>query len=84
MGSEMCIRDSPSVFVGFTSAVGSIGWFTAMTIQRITYVKALAQIEFIFALLLSILLFGEKPTRQELIGMSLVAIGIVILVLFAK
>ena len=74
----------PSVFVGFTSAVGSIGWFTAMTIQRIAYVKALAQIEFIFALLLSILLFGEKPTRQELIGMSLVAIGIVILVLFAK
>ena len=55
-----------------------------MTVQRIAYVKALAQIEFIFALLLSILLFGEKPTRQELIGMSLVAIGIVILVLFAK
>jgi drug/metabolite transporter (DMT)-like permease len=74
----------PSLFVGFTSAVGSIGWFTAMTIQRIAYVKALAQIEFIFALLLSILLFDEKPKRQELVGMSLVAIGIVVLVLFAK
>ena len=74
----------PSLFVGFTSAVGSIGWFTAMTIQRIAYVKALAQIEFIFALFVSILFFGEKSTRQEFFGMSLVAIGILVLVLFAN
>ncbi|MBT7730579.1 MAG: EamA family transporter [Rhodospirillaceae bacterium] len=74
----------PSLFVGFTSAIGSIGWFTAMTIQRIAYVKALAQIEFIFALFVSILFFGEKPTRQEFFGMSLVAIGILVLVLFAN
>lgn len=74
----------PSLFVGFTSAVGSIGWFTAMTIQRIAYVKALAQIEFIFALFVSILFFDEKPTRQEFFGMSLVAIGILVLVLFAN
>ena len=74
----------PSLFVGFTSAIGSIGWFTAMTIQRIAYVKALAQIEFIFALCVSILFFGEKPTRQKFFGMSLVAIGILVLVLFAN
>ena len=74
----------PSLFVGFTSAIGSIGWFSAMTIQRIAYVKALAQIEFIFALFVSILFFGEKPTRQEFFGMSLVAIGILVLVLFAN
>ena len=74
----------PSLFVGFTSALGSIGWFTAMTIQRVAYVKALAQVEFIFALLVSIFLFGEKPTRQEVLGMSLVVVGIVVLVLFAK
>ena len=74
----------PSLFVGFTSAIGSIGWFTAMTIQRVAYVKALAQVEFIFALLISSFFFGEKSTRKELFGMSLVAIGIVVLVLFAK
>jgi drug/metabolite transporter (DMT)-like permease len=74
----------PSLFVGFTSAIGSIGWFTAMTIQRVAYVKALAQVEFIFALLISSFFFDEKSTRKELFGMSLVAIGIVVLVLFAK
>lgn len=74
----------PSLFVGVTSAFGSMGWFTAMTIQRVAYVKALAQIEFLFALAVSILFFGEKSTPREMIGMALVAVGIVVLVLFAK
>jgi drug/metabolite transporter (DMT)-like permease len=74
----------PSLFVGVTSAFGSMGWFTAMTIQRVAYVKALAQIEFLFALAVSILFFGERSTPREMIGMALVAVGIVVLVLFAK
>ena len=55
-----------------------------MTIQRVTYVKALAQIEFIFALSVSILFFNERPTQNECVGMILVAFGIVVLVLFAE
>jgi drug/metabolite transporter (DMT)-like permease len=74
----------PALFVGVTSAFGSMGWFTAMTIQRVSYVKALAQIEFLFALAVSILFFHENPTRNEMVGMGLVAVGIAILVLFAK
>jgi drug/metabolite transporter (DMT)-like permease len=74
----------PSLFVGITSAFGSMGWFTAMTIQRVSYVKALAQIEFIFALAVSVLFFRERSTREEMFGMVLVAVGIVVLVLFAK
>ena len=74
----------PGLFVGVTSAFGSMGWFTAMTIQKVSYVKALAQIEFIFALAVSILFFRERSTRNEMFGMALVAIGIVVLVLFAK
>lgn len=74
----------PGLFVGVTSAFGSMGWFTAMTIQKVSYVKALAQVEFIFALAVSILFFHERSTRNEMFGMVLVAIGIVVLVLFAK
>jgi drug/metabolite transporter (DMT)-like permease len=74
----------PGLFVGVTSAFGSMGWFTAMTIQKVSYVKALAQIEFIFALAVSILFFHERSTRNEMFGMVLVAVGIVVLVLFAK
>ena len=53
------------IFVGVTSVLGSIGWFTALTIQRVTYVKALAQIEFIFALLVSYFIFWRKIVKDR-------------------
>ena len=72
------------VFVGLTSAIGSAGWFTAMTIERASYVKAMGQIEFVFAILVSTLVFRERSTVRELVGMSLVAGGIVVLLVFAR
>jgi len=72
-----------SLFVGLTSALGSIGWFTAMTVERAAYVKALGQVEFLFALLISTLFFRERTTAVELMGMMLVASGVVILLLAA-
>ena len=47
-------------FVGITSVLGSIGWFTAMTMQFPALVKALGQIEFIFALILTGRVFKNK------------------------
>ena len=72
-----------SLFVGVTSALGSMGWFTAMTVERAAYVKALGQIEFVFALMISTLFFRERTTGLELLGMMLVAGGVVILLLAA-
>jgi uncharacterized membrane protein len=72
-----------STFVGLTSALGSIGWFTAVTVERAAYVKALGQVEFLFALAISTLFFRERTTRVELMGMTLVAGGVVILLLAA-
>ena len=72
-----------SLFVGLTSALGSIGWFTAMTVERAAYVKALGQVEFLFALVISTLFFRERTTGVELMGMTLVASGVVILLLAA-
>jgi drug/metabolite transporter (DMT)-like permease len=73
-----------AVFVGFTSALGSAGWFTAMTIERASYVKAVGQVEFVLAIAVSILVFKERPSLREMIGMSLVAVGIVVLLVFAR
>ena len=67
-----------SLFVGVTSALGSIGWFTAMTVERASYVKALGQIEFVFALVISTLFFRERTTGLELVGMMLVAVAITV------
>jgi len=66
-------------FVGLTSALGSMGWFVAMTLERASYVKALGQIEFLFALGVSHLFFRERTQTGELAGMLLVAGGILVL-----
>jgi drug/metabolite transporter (DMT)-like permease len=71
-----------SLFVGVTSALGSIGWFIAMTLERATYVKALGQIEFLLALAISFFFFKERTSRLELVGMVLVAAGIVLLLVY--
>ncbi|MDX1527914.1 MAG: DMT family transporter [Gammaproteobacteria bacterium] len=77
------IRWRPCLFVGLTSALGSIGWFTAMTLERAAYVKALGQIEFIFALAISTFFFRERSNFLELAGMALIAAGVLLLVLAA-
>lgn len=70
-------------FVGATSAIGSVGWFTAFTLQKASFVKALGQIEFIFTLAISVLFFREKSSAGELLGMALVVAGIVYLLVVA-
>ncbi|NQV58551.1 MAG: EamA family transporter [Alphaproteobacteria bacterium] len=70
------------LFVGITSVIGSAGWFTAMTIERAAYVKALGQVELLFTLCLSVLFFKERSTPKELAGMAIVAGSIVVLLLF--
>ncbi|MBT3331508.1 MAG: EamA family transporter [Rhodospirillaceae bacterium] len=70
------------LFVGITSVIGSAGWFTAMTIERAAYVKALGQVELLFTLALSVLFFKERSTPKELLGMALVAGSIIVLLLY--
>jgi drug/metabolite transporter (DMT)-like permease len=69
------------LFVGLTSALGSIGWFTAMTLERAAYVKALGQVEFVFALGVSTFFFRERSNPLELSAMALIATGVLLLVL---
>lgn len=68
-------------FIGFTSALGSICWFTAMTIQNASYVKAVGQVETIFALLISHLYFREKINTPEVVGIAVIVIGVLIFLL---
>ena len=78
--SKMWRQRSIAWLVGATSALGSMGWFIAFTLERAAYVKSLGQIEFLLALAVSTLLFRERSNRMEIVGMSLVAIGVVVLV----
>lgn len=69
--------------VGVTSMIGSLGWFTAFTLQNAAYVKALGQIELLFSFLASTLFFREKTTPRELVAMLFLTGSILLLVVLA-
>lgn len=71
----------PSLMIGLSGIVGSACWFTAMTIQNVAYVRALGQIELIFTFAASYFFFHERSNRREVLGVVLVAAGIIILLL---
>jgi drug/metabolite transporter (DMT)-like permease len=70
-----------AIWVGLSGAIASIGWFTAMTIQQAALVRALGQIELVFTISASTLIFRERIVRLEFIGIVLVVAGIIILLL---
>lgn len=68
-------------FIGICSAAGSVGWFTAMSMQNPALVRTLGQVEFLFSLLLTRYLFGEHLKTHEYTGCSLILLGMIILLL---
>lgn len=72
-----------STFVGLTSALGSIGWFTAMTYQNPALVKSLGQVEILFTICLTTLFFKEKITARELLGVLAIVISVVLIATMA-
>ena len=67
--------------VGLVGMLGSAGWFTAMTLENAAYVRAVGQIELVFAFAASVLFFRERPTPAESLGIALIMVGVVVLVL---
>lgn len=72
----------PAVIVGFVGATASFGWFTAMTLQQAAVVKALAQVEMLFAFASTVLFFKEKINRLEFAGCLLIVFGVLSLLAF--
>lgn len=70
-----------TALVGVAGVVGSAGWFTAMTLQNVAYVRALGQVELVFTFLASWLLFGERVRGREVMGIVLISAGLLVLLL---
>jgi drug/metabolite transporter (DMT)-like permease len=64
------------LWTGVAGAAASVGWFTAMTLQTAALVRALGQVELLFALLTSGWLFGERLGDRELLGIGALLLGI--------
>lgn len=67
------------VWVGLCGAAASVGWFTAMTLQTAALVRALGQVELLFALLASGWIFRERVRPRELFGITMLVFGIYLL-----
>ncbi len=59
--------------ISFTSCIGSIGWFSAMALQYVAYVKTLGQVEVLFTILLSIFWLKHPVHKSELAGLVLIS-----------
>jgi drug/metabolite transporter (DMT)-like permease len=71
-----------TMWIGAAGMLASLGWFTAMTLQTVAYVRALGQIELLFTFATSVLVFGERSTPREIAGIVLLIAGIVLLLLY--
>ena len=65
-------RPKLTLAVSISSCVGSIGWFTAMSLESVALVKTLGQVEVLFMLLISALVFKEKLKKADHAGLALV------------
>ena len=66
------------LMISLTSCLGSIGWFSAMSLQYVPYVKTLGQIEVLFTILLATFWLKQKPKQNEIIGLLLIALAAVL------
>ena len=67
--------------VGLSGMLGSAGWFTAMTLENAAHVRAVGQIELVFAFIASYFFFHERPDRAETTGITLIMLGVIVLVI---
>ncbi|MBY5991013.1 DMT family transporter [Ferrimonas balearica] len=68
--------------ISLTSCLGSIGWFSAMSLQTVPYVKTLGQVEVFFTLLLSALWLKQPVRVNEFLGLFLIALAAIIVIWF--
>lgn len=69
-----------TVWVGVTGMLGSLGWFTAFALQNAALVRTLGQVEIVFTLIVSTLVFRERLSRREATGIALVVLSVVLLI----
>lgn len=71
-------RPRLTLLTSFFSCIGSLGWFTAMSLETVPLVKTLGQVEVLFTLLISVFWFKEKLKRTDLLGLTLVVMAAVL------
>jgi drug/metabolite transporter (DMT)-like permease len=71
----------PSLFAGLMGAIASQFWFLAFAIATAASVRTLALVEVLFAQIVARVMFAQRTTVREAIGMVLVVGGVALLIL---
>lgn len=69
------------ILTSLFSFLGSFGWFNAMILNHVAFVKTLGQVEIFFILAISYFVFKERLKIQDLIGLVLVVIAAILVVI---
>ena len=70
-----------AVWVGLSGMAGSLCWFTAFALQNAAYVFAVGQVEVVFSVIASVVVFRERLTPREGLGIGLLSLSILGLIL---
>lgn len=73
-------RPKLAIATSVFSFLGSFGWFNAMSLHDVAFVKTLGQVEIFFMLLISAFIFKEKLKRQDFTGLALIVIAALLVV----
>ncbi|OIN06611.1 DMT family transporter [Oceanisphaera psychrotolerans] len=68
-------RPTLTALVSLTSCLGSIGWFSAMSLESVALVKTLGQIEVLFTLMISAWYFRDRLARHDHLGLGLIVVA---------
>jgi drug/metabolite transporter (DMT)-like permease len=70
-------RPKQVLIISLFSCLGSLGWFTAMSLETAAMVKTLGQVEVLFTLMISVLWFKEKLGKKDILGLICIVVGAV-------
>lgn len=71
-------RPRLTLLTSLSSCLGSIGWFSAMSLAAVPYVKTLGQVEVFFTMLISVFWLKQPVQRKDAVGLILIAIAAVL------
>lgn len=69
------------ILTSLFSFLGSFGWFNAMSLNHVAFVKTLGQIEIFFIFAISYFIFKERLKIQDFMGLILVVVAAILVVI---
>lgn len=71
-------RPKLTLLTSTASCLGSIGWFSAMSLQAVPYVKTLGQVEVFFMILIASFWLKEKVKIKDMLGLVPIAMAAIL------